>query len=99
MTDTIQTPTADSFDAATEASQTEEFLQLDPADIIIGSNVRTNLRPDHQEFRMPDRGSRDAADQAHRLAGPPTGPGPGRMSQHLTRGQIVWTVRSRAARI
>jgi ParB family chromosome partitioning protein len=49
MTDTIQTtPTADSVHAATEA---EEFLHLDPADIIIGSNVRTDLRPDHKEFR------------------------------------------------
>ena len=41
MTDTIQTP----IDTpAGEATGAVEFLHLDPADIIIGSNVRTDLR-------------------------------------------------------
>ena len=55
MTDTIQTPT----DTATEA---EEFLHLDPADIIIGTNVRTDLRADHKEFRksIKERGVLEA---------------------------------------
>jgi len=44
MSQTIKTPT----DTATEA---EEFLHLDPADIIIGTNVRTDMRADHKEFR------------------------------------------------
>jgi ParB family chromosome partitioning protein len=55
MTDTIQTPT----DTATEA---EEFLHIDPAEIIIGTNVRTDLRPDHKEFRksIKERGVLEA---------------------------------------
>ncbi|KRF12503.1 hypothetical protein ASH02_13065 [Nocardioides sp. Soil796] len=57
MTDTIQTP-IDTL--AREA--TEEFLHLDPADIIIGSNVRTDLRADHKEFRksIKERGVLEA---------------------------------------
>lgn len=54
MNDTIQTPadTADTpTDDASEAVQAEEFLYLDPGEIIIGTNVRTDLRPDHKEFR------------------------------------------------
>lgn len=50
MTDTIQTP-ADTADTdASEAVPAEEFLHLHPADIIIGSNVRTDVRADHKEF-------------------------------------------------
>jgi len=65
MTDTIQTPadTADTAaDEATETVQAEEFLHLDPADIIIGTNVRTDLRPDHKEFRksIKERGVLEA---------------------------------------
>jgi ParB family chromosome partitioning protein len=48
MTDTIQ---IDADTATDEVAQGEEFLHLDPADIIIGTNVRTDLRPDHKEFR------------------------------------------------
>ncbi|MEV5003823.1 ParB/RepB/Spo0J family partition protein [Nocardioides sp. LML1-1-1.1] len=51
MTDTIQTPADTTADEATSAAETEEFVHLDPADIIIGTNVRTDLRPDHKEFR------------------------------------------------
>jgi len=51
MSDTIQTPADTTTDEATSAAETEEFLHLDPADIIIGINVRTDLRPDHKEFR------------------------------------------------
>lgn len=43
MSDTIQAPV--------EATATEEFLHLDPASILIGSNVRNDLLPDHKEFR------------------------------------------------
>src|SRR3546814_6292918 len=55
MTDTIQTDAVTTADEGTEGTEgtapAEEFLHLDPADIIIGSNVRTDLRPDHKEFR------------------------------------------------
>ncbi len=53
MTATIQTetPADTTADEATSAAETEEFLHLDPADIIVGTNVRTDLRPDHKEFR------------------------------------------------
>jgi ParB family transcriptional regulator, chromosome partitioning protein len=54
MNDTIQTPAetaADDAAEAVEAVQAEEFLYLDPAEIIIGSNVRADLRADHKEFR------------------------------------------------
>src|SRR3546814_4250711 len=39
-----------------------EFLHLDPADIIIGTNVRNDLRPDHKEFRksIKERGVLEA---------------------------------------
>ena len=59
MTDTIQAP-ADT--AADEAVQAEEFLHLDPATVIIGTNVRTDLRPDHKEFRksIKERGVLEA---------------------------------------
>ena len=59
MTDTIQTPADTAADEATEA---EEFLHLDPADIIIGTNVRTDLRADHKEFRksIKERGVLEA---------------------------------------
>lgn len=62
MTDTIQTPAATAADGATEAVGAEEFLYLDPADIIIGTNVRTDLRPDHKEFRksIKERGVLEA---------------------------------------
>jgi ParB family transcriptional regulator, chromosome partitioning protein len=55
VTDTSQTPA----DTATEA---EEILHIDPADIIIGSNVRTDLRPEHKEFRksIKERGVLEA---------------------------------------
>lgn len=58
MTDTIQTPA----DTATDAVQAEEFVHLDPADIIIGTNVRNDLRPDHKEFRksIKERGVLEA---------------------------------------
>ena len=54
MTNTIQTPT----DTATEG---EEFLHLDPADIIIGTNVRADL-PDTKGFRksIKERGVLEA---------------------------------------
>ena len=59
MTDTIQTPIDTPAGEATEA---EEFLHLDPAAIIIGSNVRTDLRADHKEFRksIKERGVLEA---------------------------------------
>ncbi|MBS2937045.1 ParB N-terminal domain-containing protein [Nocardioides sp. J2M5] len=62
MTDTIQTPADTAADAATEVVQAEEFLYLDPADIIIGTNVRTDLRADHKEFRksIKERGVLEA---------------------------------------
>ncbi|KQY64599.1 ParB N-terminal domain-containing protein [Nocardioides sp. KIGAM211] len=50
MTDTIQTDAVTTTEG-TDAAPAEEFLHLDPADIIIGTNVRTDLRPDHKEFR------------------------------------------------
>jgi len=54
MTDTIETP-------ATEATEVEEFLHLDPATIIIGMNVRTDL-PDAKDFRksIKERGVLEA---------------------------------------
>lgn len=62
MTDTIQTPADTAADEATEPVQAEEFLHLDPADIIIGTNVRTDLRADHKEFRksIKERGVLEA---------------------------------------
>lgn len=62
MTDTIQTPADTATDEATETVAAEEFLHLDPADIIIGTNVRTDLRPDHKEFRksIKERGVLEA---------------------------------------
>ncbi|UUW88623.1 ParB/RepB/Spo0J family partition protein [Pimelobacter simplex] len=62
MTDTIQAPADTAADEATEAVQSEEFLHLDPAAIIIGTNVRTDLRPDHKEFRksIKERGVLEA---------------------------------------
>lgn len=62
MTDTIQTPADTAADDASEAVQAEEFLYLDPAAIIIGTNVRTDLRPDHKEFRksIKERGVLEA---------------------------------------
>ncbi len=62
MTDTIQTPAATATDEASEAVQAEEFLYLDPAAIIIGTNVRTDLRADHKEFRksIKERGVLEA---------------------------------------
>ena len=62
MTDTIQTPADTAADEATEVVQAEEFKYLDPADIIIGTNVRTDLRADHKEFRksIKERGVLEA---------------------------------------
>jgi ParB family chromosome partitioning protein len=62
MTDTIQTPADTATVEASEAVQVEEFLYLDPAAIIIGRNVRTDLRPDHKEFRksIKERGVLEA---------------------------------------
>ena len=62
MTDTIQTPAATATDEASEAVQAEEFLYLAPAEIIIGTNVRTDLRADHKEFRksIKERGVLEA---------------------------------------
>ena len=62
MTDTIQAPADTTTDEATEAVQAEEFLHLDPAAIIIGTNVRTDLRADHKEFRksIKERGVLEA---------------------------------------
>ena len=62
MTDTIQAPADTAADAATEGVQAEEFLYLDPAAIIVGTNVRTDLRPDHKEFRksIKERGVLEA---------------------------------------
>ena len=62
MTDTIQTPADTATVEASEAVQAEEFLYLDPAAIIIGTNVRTDLRPDHKEFRksIKERGVLEA---------------------------------------
>lgn len=62
MTDTIQTPAATATDEASKAVQAEEFLYLDPVEIIIGTNVRTDLRADHKEFRksIKERGVLEA---------------------------------------
>ena len=62
MTDTIQTPAETTADEATDVDQAEEFAYLDPAAIIIGTNVRTDLRPDHKEFRksIKERGVLEA---------------------------------------
>jgi len=62
MTDTIQAPANTATDEAAEAVQAEEFLYLAPAEIIIGTNVRTDLRPDHKEFRksIKERGVLEA---------------------------------------
>jgi ParB family chromosome partitioning protein len=62
MTDTIQTPADTAAVEASEAVQAEEFLYLDPAEIIIGTNVRTDLRTDHKEFRksIKERGVLEA---------------------------------------
>jgi len=62
MTDAIQTAADTAADEATEAVPAEEFLYLDPADIIIGTNVRADLRPDHKEFRksIKERGVLEA---------------------------------------
>ncbi|WP_248580887.1 ParB/RepB/Spo0J family partition protein [Nocardioides sp. InS609-2] len=55
MTDTIQTPTE-------TANEADGFVHIDPAAIIIGTNVRTDLRPDHKEFRksIKERGVLEA---------------------------------------
>src|SRR3546814_13242402 len=42
MTDTIQTPADEATNEATDAVQAEEFLHLDPADIILGTNDRNS---------------------------------------------------------
>lgn len=71
MTDTIQTPADTATDEAAEAAeaaeaseavQAEEFLYLDPAEINIGTNVRTDVRADHKEFRtsIKERGVLEA---------------------------------------
>ena len=62
MTETIQTDADTPTKEATEAAPAEEFLYLDPADIVIGTNVRTDLRPDHKEFRksIKERGVLEA---------------------------------------
>jgi ParB family chromosome partitioning protein len=62
MTDTIQTPADTTGVEATEAVPAEEFVHLDAADIIIGTNVRTDLRPDDKEFRksIKERGVLEA---------------------------------------
>ena len=63
MSDTIQTTADTAADEAThDGVQAEEFLNLDPADIIIGTNVRADLRPDHKEFRksIKERGVLEA---------------------------------------
>lgn len=62
MTDTIQTPADTATVEASEAVPAEQFLYLDPAAIIIGTNVRTDLRPDHKEFRksIKERGVLEA---------------------------------------
>ena len=59
MTDTIHTPTQTAHEAVNEA---EEFVHIDPAAIIIGTNVRTDLRADHKEFRksIKERGVLEA---------------------------------------
>ena len=59
MTDTIQTPADNATDEAREGVAAEEFLHLDPADIIIGTNVRTDLRPepDRRNSRLTDEAS------------------------------------------
>ena len=61
MTDTIQTP-ADDRPPTARPTQAEEFVHIDPAAIIIGTNVRTDLRPDHKEFRksIKERGVLEA---------------------------------------
>jgi ParB family chromosome partitioning protein len=58
MSQTIETPTDTATQTATEA---EELLYLDPKDIIIGTNVRTDLRAD-KEFRksIKERGVLEA---------------------------------------
>ncbi len=81
MTNTIQTP----IDTATEA---EEFLHLDPADIIIGSNVRTDLR-DTKGVPQVDQGARraggrDRLPQRRRAVRPAARPAPHR---HRRRGR------------
>ncbi len=62
MTDTIQTPADTAADEATETVAAEQFAYLDPTHIIIGTNVRTDLRPDHKEFRksIKERGVLEA---------------------------------------
>ncbi|PUA79503.1 ParB/RepB/Spo0J family partition protein [Nocardioides currus] len=62
MTETIETPATDQTDHTAQVVQVEEFTYLDPADIIIGTNVRTDLRPDHKEFRksIKERGVLEA---------------------------------------
>ena len=62
MTETIQTDADTPTKEATEAAPAEEFLYLDPADIVIGTNVRTDLRADHKEFRksIKERGVLEA---------------------------------------
>ncbi len=62
MTDTIQTTADTTADTAAETVAAEEFAYLDPADIIIGTNVRADLRPDHKEFRksIKERGVLEA---------------------------------------
>ncbi|MGE9808983.1 ParB/RepB/Spo0J family partition protein [Janibacter sp. G1551] len=62
MTETIETPATDQPDHTAQPVQVEEFTHLDPADIIIGTNVRTDLRPDHKEFRksVKERGVLEA---------------------------------------
>lgn len=54
MSDTVETST-------TEGTEAEEFICLDPSQIIIGSNVRTDL-PDAKEFRksIKERGVLEA---------------------------------------
>lgn len=52
MSQTITTADLDEVDAPTEPSvDGSEFVYLDPADIVIGTNVRTDLRPGEKEFR------------------------------------------------
>lgn len=67
MTDTIQAPADTATDEATEAVQTDDFVFLDPAAIIIGTNVRTDLQADHKEFRksIKERGVLEAVTVYH----------------------------------
>lgn len=63
MTSTVSTSTPADTDATeVAATAVEEFVYLDPATIIIGSNVRTDLRADHKEFRksIKERGVLEA---------------------------------------